>query len=113
MIQDFAFAGDVSPDRPGVYLVTTDTPHHFGFFLAWFNGQYWYEHQRKDDRPDRATRKKTARLAITAWSHINGSIFIAPMHEGKKAATELSHSAGRRTEKSMWAQFRESGVMNT
>src|SRR5689334_12406900 len=113
MINDFAFAGDVAPEKPGVYLATTDTEHHFGFFLGYFNGQYWYEYDRNSDRPDRISRKKTARLQVTAWSHINRSIFVAPMRERKKAPTESSHMAEKRTEKSMWAAIRESKAMHT
>lgn len=113
MINNFAFAGDVRPDKPGVYLVTTDTPHCFSFFLGWFNGQYWYEYERNTERPDQIKRKKTARLAVTAWSHISSSIFVAPMGEKKKACTELQHMAEHRTEKSMWDALRGSGAMHT
>ena len=113
MINNFAFAGDVRPDKAGVYLVTTDTPHCFSFFLGWFNGQYWYEYERGTDDARRIARKKTARLAVTAWSHIASSIFVAPMSEQKKASTESSHLAEHRTEKSMWAALRGTGSMHT
>lgn len=113
MIQDYAFAGDVRPDKPGVYLVTTDTPHCFRFFLGWFNGQYWYEYERGDDDPRYMRRKKTARLAVTAWSHLNAEIFLKALREQKKAPVEMSHTFNQRTEKEMWAQIRQSGAMHS
>ena len=113
MIHNFAFAGDVRPEKPGVYLATTDTPHCFSFFLGWFNGQYWYEYERGTQDARRVRRKKTARLAVTAWAHINAEIFTGPMGELKKAPTESTSLQGQRTEKQMWAEFRKSGAQHT
>ncbi|MDP9523531.1 hypothetical protein [Pseudomonas putida] len=113
MINNFAFAGDVVPSKPGVYLCTTDSQHCFGFFLGWFNGQYWYEYERGCDDPHLRKRKKTARLSVTAWSHINASIFSAPLREEKKAPTALHYTHPTRPEKELWKQLRESGAEHT
>lgn len=113
MIHNFAFAGDVAPTKPGIYLATTDTSHCFSFFVAWFNGQYWYEYERGTDNPKRVRRKKTARLAITAWSHIDPDIFLGPLREGLKAPTDYAGRDVLRTEKQMWDEFRKSGIEHT
>lgn len=101
------FPGDVAPNREGVYIVTTDSACHYGFFLGYFNGQYWYEHTRADHfyNPKRVPRKKPARLAVTAWMRIGSGAFTEALREDRKAPVDLSGRQGQMTEK----QYLEKG----
>lgn len=97
-----AFAGYVKPDRPGVYVVTTDEPGHWGYFMGYFNGQYWYEYTRAHCNAGEAPiGKKVARLAVTAWAHINSEAFSAALSQNKKAPTESAYAHPAREEKSV------------
>lgn len=106
-----AFAGDVKPDRAGVYVVTTDEPGHWGYFMGWFNGQYWYEYTRAHCSAGEAPiGKRVARLAVTAWAHINSEAFSAALAENQKAPTASAYAHQTRDEK---AVVRESLVVVT
>lgn len=86
------FPGNVAPDREGVYVVTTDNPGCWGYFMGYFNGQYWYEYTRANHviNPRGVPRKKCARLAVTAWAEINSSAFSEALKDEKKAPTDMA-----------------------
>lgn len=80
------YPGNVAPAREGVYVVTTDRPGCWGYFMGYFNGQYWYEYTRADhvNGPRGVPRKRSARLAVTAWSEIDSASFSEALKlEGK------------------------------
>lgn len=89
------YPGNVAPDREGVYVVTTDEPGCWGYFMGYFNGQYWYEYTRADhfENPKRVPRKRTARLAVTAWAAVDSHAFSKALHQKGKAPLDLAGRA--------------------
>ncbi len=86
-----AYPGNVAPTREGVYLVTTDSQGCWAYFLGYFNGQYWYEYSKGDcyQNPKSIPRKKTARLAVTAWADISAQAFSEALRLDGKAAVDM------------------------